>query len=92
MSNYLTKLLSSKQYTNVRTLLKKISSKLSNSVSKTLYKAEEFSKSLVTGGTLFEELGFYYLGPIDGHDIKTLVPVLENIKNNQLKNLYFFIV
>ena len=81
MSNYLTKLLSSKQYTNVRSLLKKISSKLSNSVSKTLYKAEEFSKGLVTGGTLFEELGFYYLGPIDGHDIKTLVPVLENIKN-----------
>ena len=81
MSNYLTKLLSSKQYTNVRSLLKKISSKLSNSVSKTLYKAEEFSKGLVAGGTLFEELGFYYLGPIDGHDIKTLVPVLENIKN-----------
>ena len=81
MSNYLTKLLSSKQYTNVRSLLKKISSKLSNSISKTLYKAEEFSKGLVAGGTLFEELGFYYLGPIDGHDIKTLVPVLENIKN-----------
>ncbi len=80
MSNYLTKLLSSKQYTNVRSLLKKISSKLPNSVSNTLYKAEEFSKGLVTGGTLFEELGFYYLGPIDGHDIKTLVSVLENIK------------
>ena len=84
MSNYLTKLLSSKQYTNVRSLLKKISSKLSNSVSKTLYKAEEFSKGLVTGGTLFEELGFYYLGPIDGHDIKTLVPVLENIKDSSV--------
>ena len=89
MSNYLTKLLSSKQYTNVRTLLKKISSKLSNSVSKTLYKAEEFSKSLVTGGTLFEELGFYYLGPIDGHDIKTLVPVLENIKNLSIEKPIF---
>jgi len=80
MSNYLTKLLSSKQYTNVRSLLKKISSKLPTSVSKTLYKAEEYSKGLVTGGTLFEELGFYYLGPIDGHDIKTLVSVLQNIK------------
>ena len=89
MSNYLTKLLSSKQYTNVRTLLKKISSKLSNSVSKTLYKAEEFSKSLVSGGTLFEELGFYYLGPIDGHDIKTLVPVLENIKNLSIEKPIF---
>ena len=89
MSNYLTKLLSSKQYTNVRSLLKKISSKLSNSVSKTLYKAEEFSKGLVTGGTLFEELGFYYLGPIDGHDIKTLVPVLENIKNSSIDKPIF---
>ena len=84
MSNYLTKLLSSKQYTNVRSLFKKISSKLPNSVSKTLYKAEEYSKGLVTGGTLFEELGFYYLGPIDGHDIKTLIPVLENIKQSQV--------
>ncbi len=84
MSSYLTRLLSSKQYTNVRTLLKRISSKFSTSVSKTLYKAEEYSKGLVSGGTLFEELGFYYLGPIDGHDIKTLVPVLENIKKSNV--------
>ena len=89
MSNYLTKLLSSKQYTNVRSLLKKISSKFSDSVSKTLYKAEEFSKGLVTGGTLFEELGFYYLGPIDGHDITTLVPVLDNIKNSAVDKPIF---
>ena len=89
MSNYLTKLLSSKQYTNARSLLKKISSKLPNSVSKTLHKAEEFSKGLVAGGTLFEELGFYYLGPIDGHDIKTLVPVLENIKNSSVDKPIF---
>ena len=84
MSNYLAKLLSSKQYTSVRGLLKKISAKFPNSVSQTLYKAEEYSKGLVTGGTLFEELGFYYLGPIDGHDIKTLVPVLENLKNSSI--------
>ncbi len=89
MSNYLTKLLSSKQYTNVRSLLKKISSKFPDSVSKTLYKAEEFSKGLVTGGTLFEELGFYYLGPIDGHDIKTLVPILKNIKNSNVNKPIF---
>tara|TARA_Y100001970_G_scaffold1388_1_gene1667 strand:- start:2677 stop:4599 length:1923 start_codon:yes stop_codon:yes gene_type:complete len=89
MSNYLTKLLSSKQYTNVRSLLKKISSKFPNSVSKTLYKAEEFSKGLVAGGTLFEELGFYYLGPIDGHNIKTLVSVLDNIKNSTVDKPIF---
>ena len=84
MSNYLTRLLSSKQYTNVRSLLKKISAKFPASISKTLYKAEEYSKGLVSGGTLFEELGFYYLGPIDGHDLKTLVPVLENIKKSDV--------
>ena len=84
MSNYLAKLLSSKQYTNVRGLLKKISAKFPSSVSTTLYKAEEYSKGLVTGGTLFEELGFYYLGPIDGHDIKTLVSVLENLKTSSV--------
>ena len=84
MSNYLTKLLSSKQYTSARSLLKKISAKFPKSVSKTLYKAEEYSKGMVAGGTLFEELGFYYLGPIDGHDIKTLVPVLENLKKSSI--------
>ena len=84
MSSYLTRLLSSKQYTNVRSLLKKISSKFPTAISKTLYKAEEYSKGLVSGGTLFEELGFYYLGPIDGHDMKTLVPVLENIKKTDV--------
>ena len=84
MSSYLTRLLSSKQYTNVRSLLKKISAKFPTSISKTLYKAEEYSKGLVSGGTLFEELGFYYLGPIDGHDMKTLVPVLENIKKSDV--------
>jgi 1-deoxy-D-xylulose-5-phosphate synthase len=89
MSNYLTRLLSSKQYTNVRSFLKKISSKFPDSVSKTLYKAEEFSKGLVNGGTLFEELGFYYLGPIDGHDIKTLVPILENVKNSNVNKPIF---
>ena len=47
-----------------------------------MYKAEEFSKGLVTGGTLFEELGFYYLGPIDGHDVNNLVTILENVKNS----------
>ena len=89
MSNYLTKLLSSKQYISVRSLLKKISEKLPKTVSKTLYKAEEYSKGLVAGGTLFEELGFYYLGPIDGHDIKTLVPVLENIKKASISKPIF---
>ncbi len=89
MSNYLTKLLSSKQYTSVRTLLKKISKNFPESITKTLHKAEEYSKGFVSGGTLFEELGFYYLGPIDGHDIKTLVAVLDNIKNSAVDKPIF---
>ncbi len=89
MSNYLTKLLSSKQYTSVRSLLKKISKNLPESITKTLHKAEEYSKGFVAGGTLFEELGFYYLGPIDGHDLNTLIPVLENIKNTTVDKPIF---
>ena len=89
MSSYLTKLLSSKQYSSVRSIIKKISKGLPKTISKTLYKAEEYSKGLVTGGTLFEELGFYYLGPLDGHDIESLVPVLENIKNNSIDKPIF---
>ena len=61
---------------------KKISKTLPKNITNTLYRTEEYSKGLISGGTLFEELGFYYLGPIDGHDIKTLIPVLENIKNS----------
>jgi len=84
MSNYLSKLLSSKSYTNIRTVIKKIANKFPKTFSKMLYRTEEFSKGFITGGTLFEELGFYYLGPLDGHNIEHLVPVLENIKTSKL--------
>ena len=89
MSSYLTRLLSSKQYTNVRTLLKNISAKFSTSVSKTLYKAEEYSKGFFSGGTLFEELGFFYLGPIDGHSFNHLIPILKNIQSNNIHKPIF---
>ena len=89
MSSYLTKLLSSKSYSSIRSIIKKISQKLPNNLSKTLYKAEEYSKGLVSGGTLFEELGFYYLGPIDGHNFKNLLPVLENIRDNNIDKPIF---
>ena len=45
-----------------------------------LYRAEEYSKGFITGGTLFEELGFFYLGPLDGHKLNQLIPVLENVE------------
>ncbi len=89
MSSYLTKLLSSKQYSSIRGMIKNISKGLPKKLSKTLYKAEEYSKGLVSGGTLFEELGFYYLGPIDGHDLDSLLPVLKNIKKNNIDKPIF---
>ena len=89
MSTYLTRLLSSKSYSSLRNLIKKISKTLPNNLSKTLYRTEEFSKGLLSGGTLFEELGFYYLGPIDGHDVKELVSVLENIRDNKFDKPIF---
>ena len=89
MSTYLTRLLSSKPYSSLRNIIKKFSESLPDKISKTLYRTEEYSKGIISGGTLFEELGFYYLGPIDGHNIIDLVKVLENIKNNKFDKPVF---
>jgi len=89
MSSYLTKLLSSRSYSNIRSIIKKLSKNLSERITKTLHRAEEYSKGFISGGTLFEELGFYYLGPIDGHNFNHLIPVLENIKNNKIDKPIF---
>ncbi len=89
MSTYLTRLLSSKSYSSLRNIIKKISKTLPSNLSKTLYRTEEYSKGLISGGTLFEELGFYYLGPIDGHNINDMVSVLENIRDNKFDKPVF---
>jgi len=89
MSTYLTRLLSSKSYSNLRNVIKKISKTFPDQFSKTLYRTEEYSKGLLSGGTLFEELGFYYLGPIDGHNINDLVSVLENVRDNKFDKPIF---
>tara|TARA_B100000575_G_scaffold190872_1_gene153971 strand:- start:12205 stop:14121 length:1917 start_codon:yes stop_codon:yes gene_type:complete len=89
MSTYLTKLLSSKSYSNLRKLVKRFSKSFSDNLSNTLYKTEEYSKAIISGGTLFEELGFYYLGPIDGHNIGDLTNVLENIRDNKFDKPIF---
>ena len=89
MSAYLSKLLSSYSYSSVRSLIKKISHNFPKSFKKTLHRAEEFSKGFVSGGTLFEELGFFYLGPIDGHSFDHLIPVLKNIKSNKMHKPIF---
>ena len=89
MSAYLSKLLSSNSYSNVRSIIKTLSSKFPKSFKKTLHRAEEFSKGFVSGGTLFEELGFFYLGPIDGHSFDHLIPILKNIKKSNMHKPIF---
>ena len=79
LNNYLTKILSSKFYSSIREESKKALSKMP-SVWELARKTEEHMKGMIVPGTLFEELGFNYIGPIDGHDLDMLVPTLENLK------------
>ncbi len=83
MSKYLTKLLSGKLYFSFRETIKLITSAFSKRFSQKAGKAEDILRGLVTGGTLFSELGFFYIGPIDGHDVDNLVSVFENVKNSK---------
>ncbi len=89
MSRYLTRLFSSKSYSSLRKIIKKLSKNLSKNLTTTLYRTEEYSKGLLSGGTLFEELGFYYLGPIDGHNVNDLVEILENVRDNKFDKPVF---
>lgn len=81
MSAYLSRLISSKPYLTLRHLAKDIADTLPRPLRDAARKAEEYARGLVTGGTLFEELGFYYVGPIDGHNLDHLLPVLENVRD-----------
>lgn len=78
MSHYLSRLVSSKSYRGLRRLAKAITRPIG--LMRPVRKAEEFLRGFAMGGTLFEELGFYYIGPIDGHDLGVLLPILENAK------------
>ncbi len=82
MSNYLAKLLSGKLYFSFRETLKMVISAFSKRFSQKAGKAEDLLRNIVTGGTLFSQLGFYYVGPIDGHDVENLVQIFENVKNS----------
>ena len=83
LSAYLARMVSSSEYIGLRTLASKLARKLSRRVHSGLEKAEEYTRGMVTGGTLFEELGFYYVGPIDGHNLDHLIPVLENVRDSE---------
>ena len=82
MSKYLAKLLSGKLYFSLRETVKMVISAFSKRFSQKAGKAEDLLRGIVTGGTLFSELGFYYIGPVDGHDVDNLVQILENVKNS----------
>ena len=85
LRSYLAKLFSGKVYFSFRETIKLIISSFSKRFSKKAGKAEDFFRSAVTGGTLFNSLGFYYLGPIDGHDMDSLISVLKNAKDINFK-------
>ena len=80
---YLSRLISSHSYRGLRHLAKEVAQHLPEPVERTARLAEEYARGLVTGGTLFEELGFYYVGPIDGHNIEHLLPVLRNVRDSE---------
>src|SRR5579859_595816 len=81
LSFYLSRLLSSKSFSSLRHLAGGIARHLPKRLEHMGHRAEELARSFVTGGTLFEEMGFYYVGPIDGHNVDHLVPVLKNVRD-----------
>ncbi|QGM47620.1 1-deoxy-D-xylulose-5-phosphate synthase [Methylocystis heyeri] len=81
MSAYLARLVSGGAYRTMRDAAKQLASHLPRFIYDKARKAEEFSRSFITGGTMFEELGFYYVGPIDGHNLDHLLPVLKNVRD-----------
>ena len=81
MSAYLSRLISSNSYRSLRHLAKDIGKFLPAPVARTARRAEEYARGLVTGGTLFEEMGLHYVGPIDGHNLDHLLPVLRNVRD-----------
>ncbi|MCA0279309.1 MAG: 1-deoxy-D-xylulose-5-phosphate synthase [Proteobacteria bacterium] len=82
MSAYLARLASGRTYAGVRELGKKLTSYLGRRVDRAITRAVEHARGFVTGGTLFEEMGFFHIGPIDGHNLEHLIPVLKNVRDN----------
>ena len=81
LSAYLSRLISSRSYRSIRNIVLEIAEKFPQSIARAARRAEEYSRGMVTGGTLFEELGFFYVGPVDGHKLDHLLPVLRNIRD-----------
>ncbi|SBV99457.1 1-deoxyxylulose-5-phosphate synthase, thiamine-requiring, FAD-requiring [uncultured Alphaproteobacteria bacterium] len=81
MSAYLSRLLSSPSYHSIRSAMKDVAQLFPAPLERAARKAEEYARGLVTGGTLFEEMGFHYVGPVDGHRLDHLVPILRNVRD-----------
>ena len=86
MSAYLSRLLSSRPYRGLRHFAKQLAQKMPEPLERTARRAEEYARGMITGGTLFEELGFFYVGPIDGHNLNHLLPILKNVKEARRTN------
>ena len=82
MSAYLSRLISSKPYRSIRHLAREMAKRFPRPIETAARRAEEYARGMVTGGTLFEELGFFYVGPIDGHNLDHLLPVLKNVRDS----------
>ena len=81
MSAYLSRLISSRSFLSLRDFAAKMAKRFPRTLERTARRAEEYARGILTGGTLFEELGFYYVGPIDGHNLDHLLPVLRNLRD-----------
>ena len=92
MRNALARLVSSNKYLGPRKVAQRIARMMPDAIHDWAKKAEEFTRGWVTGGTLFEELGFYYVGPIDGHNVEALVEVLENVRDAEIGPMLVHVV
>jgi 1-deoxy-D-xylulose-5-phosphate synthase len=91
LSAYLAKLASSKAHQGVRDVAKRITAKFGKKIDMTIKRAVGHARGFVTGGTMFEELGFFHIGPIDGHDFSHLLPVLRNVRDNTLGPVFIHV-
>lgn len=81
LSAYLARIVSSREFLGIRELARRVARKLPKPLHDAARKTDEYARGMTMGGTLFEELGFYYVGPIDGHNMEHLIPVLENVRD-----------
>ena len=92
LRNALARLVSSSKYLTPRAVAQKIARAMPDAIHDWARKVEEYTRGWITGGTLFEELGFYYVGPVDGHDVRALVEVLENVRDAEIGPMLVHVV